>query len=281
MAKYHTFQLGNFYCTVLQDVDIPYPITELMPHVPSEVLQPLLDAHGMASEIRRCSNLLLVETGDQTVLIDAGEADKQLLDSLTAADYSPDDIDVLILTHADADHIGRIDAFSKAAIYMPTRMHRVWSVTPDMMVDELPRVLVGKSPSHVVKGIEASRRRWAEETFPTLKDRLQLVAAETLFLNSFTFIESSGHRSDHHAVEIKSNGETLLHMVDSIRFPFQLQRPDLTTLFDTYPALIKFTVPMLARRAVENNALVFAAHVPFPSLFHIERKDGQFVWKDI
>ena len=280
MTKYHHFQLGDFRCTTLQDFDMPFPIHQLMPHVPMEELQPVLDEYGISGEIRRCGNLLLVATGQKTVLIDAGDSDKQLLDSLAAAGYVPDDIDALVLTHADVDHIGRIDAFHNATIYMSERMHRVWTVTPDMMVDELVRLFHGNAPAEMVQGMEASRRTWAQKTLPALKERLELIPAGTDFLNGFRFIESSGHRSDHHAVEITSNGVTLLHMVDSIRFPFQLQRPDLTTRFDTYPALVKMTIPVLAQRAVEKNALVFAAHVPFPSLFRIEQQNGQFVWKD-
>ena len=48
----------------------PFPIAQLIPHGPPEELQPVLDAYGIAHEMRRCANPLLVVTGDWKVLTD-------------------------------------------------------------------------------------------------------------------------------------------------------------------------------------------------------------------
>ena len=56
-------------------------------------------------------NVLLIDTGQHHVLIDTGNGDATsppglLRDRLRAAGLAPTEIDVVILSHADFDHIG-------------------------------------------------------------------------------------------------------------------------------------------------------------------------------
>jgi glyoxylase-like metal-dependent hydrolase (beta-lactamase superfamily II) len=56
-------------------------------------------------------NCLLIDTGQHKVLIETGNGDSttppgQLLDLLQVVGIAPAEIDVVILSHADADHIG-------------------------------------------------------------------------------------------------------------------------------------------------------------------------------
>jgi glyoxylase-like metal-dependent hydrolase (beta-lactamase superfamily II) len=77
------FRVGGFECMVIHD--------------------------GDANDWDR--NVLLIKTGQQNVLIDTGNGIDLtprgfLLDRLQAVDISPADVDVVILSHADWDHIG-------------------------------------------------------------------------------------------------------------------------------------------------------------------------------
>ena len=75
------FKLGDFNCVVINDV------------------------------VGWQTNVLLVDTGLHQVLIDTGNGDATsphglFLERLEATGISPADIDVVVLTHADSDHIG-------------------------------------------------------------------------------------------------------------------------------------------------------------------------------
>src|SRR5688500_6084216 len=110
------------------------------------------DENNLCSFSMRC---LLVDTGDQKILIDTGLGDKQderffshyflhgdftLMNSLAHAGYKEEDITDVILTHFHFDHVGGavkkdaegklFPAFSKAK-YWTTQRHYDWAFNPN------------------------------------------------------------------------------------------------------------------------------------------------------
>ncbi len=58
-------------------------------------------------------NSYLIESASTKILIDAGLSAKQLALRLENADYNPDDISALCITHEHGDHIGGVRVFAK------------------------------------------------------------------------------------------------------------------------------------------------------------------------
>ena len=110
------------------------------------------DENNLCSWTMRC---LLIDTGDQKILIDTGLGDKQderffshyflhgdysLMRSLQQAGYEESDITDVIITHFHFDHVGGAvkkdaegklsPAFSKAK-YWSTKRHYDWAFTPN------------------------------------------------------------------------------------------------------------------------------------------------------
>lgn len=90
---------------------------------------------GMKARIRGAMHPVLVETGGELVLLDAGfgpeipdtlkekyelRRKKTLPQNVEEAGYSPQDVTRIVLSHLDADHVGwaiRSDAFPEATVY--------------------------------------------------------------------------------------------------------------------------------------------------------------------
>lgn len=122
--------------------------------IPKSIWSKLIpaDENNLCSWTMRC---LLVDTGEQKILIDTGLGDKQdekffrhyflhgehtLMKSLANAGYKEEDITDVILTHFHFDHVGGAvkkdedghfhPAFSKAR-YWTTQRHYEWAFTPN------------------------------------------------------------------------------------------------------------------------------------------------------
>ena len=87
---------------------------------------------------------LLVETGDQRILLDTGigtlgPAPGTMLAALAAAGIAPEDIDVVLLTHFHIDHYGgALDpsgalAFPNARYLINGVEHEYWSSDPTLL----------------------------------------------------------------------------------------------------------------------------------------------------
>ncbi len=62
------------------------------------------------------ANAYLIETSQGLLLIDAGPrfAPKRILQAITALGHTPQDLKMILITHADADHTGGLAALAKA-----------------------------------------------------------------------------------------------------------------------------------------------------------------------
>jgi len=135
----------------------------------------------------------LIETADgKHILIDSGypadlpaprecnrrASTKSVIEHLAELGLQPDDIDILICTHFDVDHVGYHDAFTKAELIVQ-REHD----------------LVARS-GH--SRYAAARAHWDQ---PTL--RYRLVDGDLEILPGLTLLETSGHAPGHQSVLVR------------------------------------------------------------------------------
>ncbi|MGB0386620.1 MAG: MBL fold metallo-hydrolase [Ardenticatenaceae bacterium] len=281
MSSFHHFKVGDFKCTVLNDMSGSWTMWQAFPGLARDELQAEMEAGGYSEQLTRQGNVLLVDTGEQKVLVDTGLPSVrggQLVNNLQAIGVSPDEIDTVIITHGDGDHIGGLSNYTEARIVMPPKSYRLWTDGVEGMVEEFLMLFRDKLSEKELAARRAGRLVYPQ-SLPSLQERIDLVEPETEFIPGIRLVDAPGHRSDHIAVEISSAGETLLHIVDAFRHPIQAKRPDFYSLFDSYPQQLAQTTKMLMARAADKNALVFGAHLPFPSLIRITRDGNDFVWR--
>ena len=114
MAGYK-ISVGNVEVTSLSDGTLVFVPSEFFPSVAAGAWEPYLD-HLIDGKLTLNMGSFLVTSGTQTVLVDTGLGPGnrglhaatygRLMDDITAAGASPEDIDIVTATHVHPDHVG-------------------------------------------------------------------------------------------------------------------------------------------------------------------------------
>lgn len=263
----YRFMVGKIECIALLDTVTEYEVKALIENVnpviaESGLAKYGLDKDGMFSSPYTC---LLVNSGDKRVLVDTGMGDLwtpngKLLDCLLEAGLKPEDIDMVIITHAHGDHVGgNTDkdgkiVFPNAQWVMAKDEWKFWSNLENLK-DFPPFYL------EVVK----------RKLLP-LSDRLRLVEGETEVTRGIFIIPYTGHTPGHQVIAVRSEGEELLYISDAMLHPLHVDHPDWCAPHwaDIDWEGVVRSRHALYHRAATNNSLVIAFHFnPFPALGHI------------
>lgn len=269
MARIHRFSVGDFACVALQDNVRILDIETEFPQIPAAELRLALQATGFSdTQVAVGYNCLLVQTATYQILIDAGTGQDQLVASLKLASLEPADIDYLILTHSDFDHVGGLGLFPDAKIIMPRIAWDFWTIASERqrMVEEFVQVFETMLEPDFLQRAIAYRHRLGTEVFPALRERIQLIEPGEVFLPGVQMHYFPGHRTDHFAVEIVSAGQTLIHVADSFRHCLQSHHPRWYSVYDSWPDQWTASLSKLLRLIREKEALVFGSHLSFPGL---------------
>jgi glyoxylase-like metal-dependent hydrolase (beta-lactamase superfamily II) len=183
-------------------------------------------------------NLLLVKTNEENILIDTGMGDalsekhkkiygiekpSNLEGELSKLNLTPEDIDLVILTHLHADHSGgvvKIDELGKKAPRFPNARHIVqikeWN---DAMFPD-----------------ERTSATYLTENFKLLKEHslLELVDGEDEVAKGIKVIPTGGHTPGHQAVLIEDGENKILCPGDIIPSASHLKIPYVASV-DLFP----------------------------------------------
>ncbi len=283
------FTLGDFKCKVVSDGTLAYgppifptPAVFLCANAPQEQLVKALNEQGLDPQNwpawSSSYNCLLVETPGHKVLIDTG-ADGlgpntgKLLSNLQKEGISPEDIDLVILTHGHPDHIGGNTnnegkpIFSKARWVMWKEEWQFWtSNQAASRLDEHSRdMLIGIARKNLLP----------------LKDRLDLIDNETEIVPGITAMAAPGHTPGQMALKISSQGKHLICISDVVLHPLHLAEPGWCAAVDILPDQVVQTRESLLPEVASEVTLVMAFHFPFPGLGYIVPKGKAWTWSPL
>jgi glyoxylase-like metal-dependent hydrolase (beta-lactamase superfamily II) len=278
----HRFQGGQRDLWIFDDGAYTVPGMLLAVNAPPQALADALAEVGQTPEAYTTTmNILLIDTGDQLVLIDTGYGPNaptsgQLLPALQAGGIAPEDIDIVLLTHLHGDHYGAVaDAagkpiFSNARYLINRAEYEFWWAEPSLV--ELP----------IPDDFKQVFRQGAKDALTALQGTVEQIAPGDEIAPGVTVLPAPGHTPGHLAVEVTSDGERLLHIVDAAGDPvLHLQHPDWFFAPDNWPAQEILTRRALFDRAAQEDLLVLTYHFPFPGLGHVQQDGDGWTWEPV
>ncbi len=278
----HRISIGQIDVLVLDDGLFQGPATIFAVNAPEVEMAEVLAAQGLnpSDMIDVSVHPLLVETAGQRVLLDTGigllnPVPGNLLNALAAEGIAPEEIDVVLITHMHSDHFGgALDA--SGALVFPNARYLINSVEQEFWSSEpsLDEVIIPDE-------FKAQSLQAAVDALTALGGTLETIAPGDEIAPGITAIDARGHTPGHLAVEIASEGEGLLHIVDAAHLPeFHLAHPGWFMVADNWPAWSVTTRKALFDRAADENLLVSTYHFPFPGVGRVVKDEIGWVWTD-
>jgi glyoxylase-like metal-dependent hydrolase (beta-lactamase superfamily II) len=217
----------------------------------------------------------LVNTGKQLILVDAGAgtwwggaALGRLAGSLRSAGYTPEEVDIVLLTHLHSDHIGGLTTqdgkrvFPNADVYVAKAESDFW-LSPE---------IAAKAPKDVQPFFQSAQAIAA----PYIKaDKWHTFSGAEPIVDGMQIVPLPGHTPGHTGYEFSSKGQRILFWGDTIHAQrVQLQHPEVTAIFDIDQTAAAATRNQLLSKLAREDVLIAAPHTSlFPALGRL-RKDG-------
>lgn len=271
----YQFSLGRFTITMLNDVaDENNPVDRFFPAATPEERAEIAARYNITDELTASHTTMLIQTDTQTILTDAGWGihedgrQGQVVDALTAIGVQPHDIDIVILTHAHGDHyLGLLDSnnhkvFPKARYLMH---HAEWEYY---------------SSDAYLSQVNDNRREYMEKHFLPLQDYIECVGEDDpQIAEGVMMLPAYGHTKYHIALEVTSEGETLIATTDCFIHPMHFLYPHWAWDFEYDKAALEASRKVLIEKILEHDAIVTAYHFAFPAVGTLTREDGQLIWR--
>lgn len=254
MAQPYQLTIGEFTCHVIRDGARQMETAALADRLPTadpQTLQALAARRHPAGTLEWAFNPLLIQTPGDVILVDTGfGATPQQVAGLV----DPADVSRLIITHSHGDHVnGAVDGdgnlhYPNAEIVMQTVEWEFWN-SSDLRETFWPRLVCLDGEVEIAPGL--------------------------------TFIPAPGHTPGHSALLVESKGERLLHLVDTLHAPVQLDHPEWSVAFDSDMDLAAETRRAMLGRAADEGMLTLLYHFAFPGLGHVTRAGQAFDWRPV
>lgn len=197
----------------------------------------------------------VVNTGTELVLFDTGLNADGITSALAAAGYSPEQIDVVVLTHMHGDHIGG-------------------------MMDEMNEPTFANA-RYVTGRVEYDH--WASAGNEGFDGKVRPMAEKMSFLedggsvaSGITAMTAFGHTPGHMAFMIESEGAGLVLGADfANHYVWSLGYPDWEVRFDMDKTTAAQTRRRLLGMLAADKLPFIGYHMPWPALAYVEaRGDG-------
>ncbi len=224
-------------------------------------------------------NVLVVRSGEQTILVDAGLGGQfpgfpragQFPKRLEAAGIDLASITDVVITHMHMDHIGGLLVDEvKNRLRPDVRIHVTatevdfWT-TPDFSHTSMPQP------------VPDVLRRTANQFMEQYHSKLHIFEDEHEVAPGVVAKLTGGHTPGHCVVYVTSGGERLTFAGDAL-FPVAFDHPDWHNGFEHDPEESVRVRVRLLQEAAASGELFVATHLPFPSVGRVAVDGAAFRW---
>jgi glyoxylase-like metal-dependent hydrolase (beta-lactamase superfamily II) len=224
----------------------------------------------------------LVNTGKQLILVDVGAgtwwgggAFERLAGSLRSAGYTPDEVNIGLVTHLHSDHVGGLTSpdgkrvFPQADVSVAKADSDFW-LSPD---------IAAKAPKDAQPFFQSAQAIGA----PYIKaGKWHTFGGSEKIVDGMELVPLSGHTPGHTGYEFSSKGQKVLFWGDIVHaLRVQLQRPEVTAVFDIDQAAAAATRHQLLTRLAREDVLIAGPHMNFPALGRLHKEGSGYSWAPV
>jgi glyoxylase-like metal-dependent hydrolase (beta-lactamase superfamily II) len=266
---FHRHRIGGFVVTALNDGQLMEG-PEVLSGLDAAEVAALLTAAFRPPTPVLTVNGFLVQTPTQTVLIDTGCGGKmgpnvgRLAANLASAGVTPEEVDLVLLTHLHPDHVNGLLTPDGTAAFPNARV-MVHAADAGLFLDAAIAENVPDAAKPVFAMARAAIAPYADR-FTTFEGGEPAPG--------ITVVPLPGHSPGHSGFRIADGGQSLLIWGDVAHVPdLQSRRPDIGMVFDADPQQATRTRLAAFAEAAASRELVAGMHLLFPGFAHVA-KDG-------
>jgi glyoxylase-like metal-dependent hydrolase (beta-lactamase superfamily II) len=270
----YRFGLGDFEVTTILDgvfqLDGPHPI--FGQNVTQEEVAALAVANFLPPDRMEIPfTVTVVNTGAALVLFDSGNGARRrpnagrLRELLDSAGFTPEQVDIVALTHFHGDHIGGLmedgsPAFPNATYVIGDKEYDYWS-DEDLLLDDK---MVG-------------RAQLVQNNVVPFAPKTRFIKGGDAVVSGIEAVASHGHTPGHTSYHLESQGKRLLVLGDVCNhYVVSLQRPDWHVRFDMdKEKAVAARKEVLGMIAADRIPFV-GYHMPPPAVGYLETKGEGF-----
>jgi glyoxylase-like metal-dependent hydrolase (beta-lactamase superfamily II) len=225
----------------------------------------------------------LVNTGKQLILVDAGAgawwgggAFGRLAGSLRSAGYAPEEVDIVLVTHLHSDHVGGLTTqdgnrvFPNADVYVAKAENDFW----------LSAEIAAKAPKDAQPFFQSAQAIAA----PYIEaGKWHTFSGSEQIIDGMQLVPLPGHTPGHTGYEFSSKGQRILFWGDIVHAQrVQLQRPEVTVVFDIDPTAATATRNQLLDKLANEDVLIAVPHSSFfPPLGRLRKEASGYSWAPV